>query len=79
MLACEVCDVHMKLKPPQSLSVATPIISITPSSPRAKRNHSLLLQCSSNSSRVPTFMWKKGLVEVNSDSLFSVTSDGSIQ
>lgn len=66
-----------KLKPPQSLSVAAPKVIITPSSPRAMRNHSLLLQCSSNSSRVPTFTWKKGSVELNSDAQFSITSDGS--
>ena len=44
----------------------------------AKKNHSLLLQCSTNSSRVPTFTWRKGTVEINSDSLFSITSDGSV-
>ena len=69
---CKCC----KLRPLRSLSAAAPKISIMPNSPRAMRNHSLLLQCSSNSSQVPTFTWKHNSTEITSGLLFSVSSDG---
>lgn len=67
-----------KLKSSFSLPTVAPNVTIYPSSPLAKRKHSLLLSCFSSSSQVPVFTWRKDSVDLSSNPLVSISSHTTV-